>query len=180
MSTHLSKTICIAAGAAIFLLAIGCGSSMQLQPLAGEEADQLAMLNTTAEELTVDAPTFAAKTLLHALETRDDANAWNMLSTRTQEALTKKYATEQHSTKNMLKVIRKQLSLEGSQSIAQLLFGTQPKSLKSYGPDQEATPHSGRAPSKQATIYAYGHNGQVAQVHFVLKNHQWFLDTTRF
>jgi len=153
---------------------------MQLQPLIGEEADQLAMLETDNEALTVDAPTRAAQTLLNALNTRDDSTAWSILSPRTREALTKKFASEEDGGQNMISIIRKELKKEGTKTVAQLLFGTQPKSLRSYGPDDKPSPPPARAPSLQATVFAYGHNGQVARVPFVLQNHQWFLDTNRF
>jgi hypothetical protein len=181
MKKNVSVRLCACASFLLLLSSGGCGTTMELQPLIGEDAEQLALLETTEEALTIDAPTAAAQTLLGTLERNKFERAWPLLSSRTQDALVRKFSsTSAPGSGGLLKEVKEQLKREKGHSLIQILFGTTPESLRSYGPDQERTHPPGRAPSGEATVFAYGSNGQVARVHFILHQRRWLLDTTQF
>jgi len=77
----------LAAGAALLALLAGCGPSVRVEPLIGEEPELLAAVATTVPDLRSHAPTQAARALHEALVREDLAGAWGLLSAETRAAL---------------------------------------------------------------------------------------------
>lgn len=67
--------------------AAGCGPSVRIEPLIGEEQELLQYVATTVPDLRDHAPTRAARELHDALVREDMAAAWELLSADTRAAL---------------------------------------------------------------------------------------------